>query len=623
MPSDQTPKQLVVERLKQATNILVTVSHDPSIDELAALLGLVLFLNKLEKNATAVFSGEIPPAISFLEPDKTIEANVDSLRDFIIALDKSKADRLRYKVEGDLVRVFITPYKTTITEKDLNFSQGDFNVDLVVALGVEKKEDIDAAVTAHGRILHDAATVTLNITGGETSLGEIDWTDAESSSLCEMLVSLTEALQAGLLDQQIATAFLTGLVSATERFRNQKTSPKVMTMAAQLMAAGANQQLIADKLDGAVVSERMNGVTAPDDAANDGSEVVTENKTEMKVDHDEEDVAAVERLREVDAATIATPTKLPADEAVSHESVQPETKEDEKQLVVVAPAEEVEPEVAEPATVEPTLPSVQPQLSASKASSWRDTSLAPPSLGSALSATVAEAEEEKRKAEAEDHSRVLLSHNAHRPVGTAVTPPVPTTPANAPLPTAPLPSATQSSQEESSNPLSIKTSSGLKFEETIGGGVAPVEPQSPVNPTLADLEAHVAQAQMVNPVSPAAAVDSAREAVDAAFGGAPFNPATAEPLQSLGAQPLGDIVHSDTAAQSPPTPTGAGSPILSTLPPLPDFSTLPPLPGESPANASSPSAPLFGLPAEQAPVDSPTTAVPSNDASQFRIPGQS
>jgi hypothetical protein len=47
----------------------------------------------------------------------------------------------------------------------------------------------------------------------------------------------------------MATAFLTGIVAETQRFSNKKTSPKVMTMAAQLMAAGANQQLIATKLE--------------------------------------------------------------------------------------------------------------------------------------------------------------------------------------------------------------------------------------------------------------------------------------------------------------------------------------------------------------------------------------
>ncbi len=245
---DPNPKQQAVERIKDATNILVTVSKNPTVDQLSACIGFTLLLNKLGKHATAVFSGVIPSTLEFLQPEKTLEQNTDSLRDFIIALDKSKADKLRYKVEDEVVRIFITPYRTSITEKDLDFSQGDFNVDVVVALGVTNKEDIDNAIVTHGRILHDA--VVISVTNGQSSsdVGSINWHDAMASSLSEMLVSVSESFQSGLLDSQMATAFLTGIVAETERFSNDKTSPKVMTMSAQLMAAGANQQLIAAKL---------------------------------------------------------------------------------------------------------------------------------------------------------------------------------------------------------------------------------------------------------------------------------------------------------------------------------------------------------------------------------------
>jgi len=47
----------------------------------------------------------------------------------------------------------------------------------------------------------------------------------------------------------MVTAFLTGIVAETDRFSNDKTSPRTMTVAANLMAAGANQQLVALQLE--------------------------------------------------------------------------------------------------------------------------------------------------------------------------------------------------------------------------------------------------------------------------------------------------------------------------------------------------------------------------------------
>ncbi len=244
---DQNIKQQIVETINGTTNVLVTVSSDPTVDELAACIGLTLVLNKLGKHATAVYSGATPSTLEFLKPDETLEDNTDSLRDFIISLDKSKADKLRYKVEDKVVKIFITPYKTSIGQKDLEFSQGDFNVDVVLAIGVHKREELDKAIVAHGRILHDASVICVN-NKEISNIGVYNWQDAEASSLCEMVVDLAETIHPDNFDAQTATALLTGIVAETQRFSNDKTSPRTMSLAAKLMAAGANQQLVASKL---------------------------------------------------------------------------------------------------------------------------------------------------------------------------------------------------------------------------------------------------------------------------------------------------------------------------------------------------------------------------------------
>jgi hypothetical protein len=256
----EDPKQHVIDSLKQGTNILVTVKSDPSIDQLAACIALTLIMNEVGKHGTAVFSGQVPSVLEFLEPEKTLEKNTDSLQDFIISLDKAKADKLRYKVEDKVVKIFITPYRTSLSGKDLEFGQGDFNVDVVVALGVHEQNDLDEAITAHGRILHDATVISINTSGeANRDLGSINWTDSTVSSLSELVATLADQLgeaakdkdddgSRGVIDNQIATALLTGIVAETERFGNAKTKPETMEIAAKLLAAGANQELVAAKL---------------------------------------------------------------------------------------------------------------------------------------------------------------------------------------------------------------------------------------------------------------------------------------------------------------------------------------------------------------------------------------
>ena len=393
---DQTPKQQVAEKLRQAANVLVTVSKDPSVDQLAAGIGLTLMLNKLGKHTTAVFSGKIPDVMQFLEPEKTFAATVDSLRDFIVSIAKDKADKLRYKVDGDVVKIFITPYRTTITKDDIKFEQGDFNVDAVVALGVTNRDDVDAAIVAHGRILHDATVISVNTGDTVSTLGSIDWHEPTAGSLSEMLVSISEALEGNLLDAQMATAFLTGIVSATDRFSNERTSPKVMTMAAQLMAAGANQQLIATNLgkDGQI----MPGANAEEpgvlNVADDGSP----NEASAIVSHDV-----------MPALDLPKPAEPAPEDIVLQASLPPE------------PTPTPEPTVPEPAPViEPVQPEPAPAITPARDdkagivsdargfgphTEWQDN----PTLGGTFNAT-SDAAHEAAKLDKENLNNEILSH---------------------------------------------------------------------------------------------------------------------------------------------------------------------------------------------------------------------
>ena len=236
----------VIEKIRESENILVTLSRDPSVDEMAGALALTMFLDGLQKHTTAIYSGKTPDALKFLQPEGTFESNTASLQDFIIALSKEKADHLRYKLEGDFVKIYITPYKTTLSEADLEFSHGDYNVDLVLALSVPSVADLDAALAEYGRIMHDATTVDITCEA-PGKFGEIEWSDPGASSVSEMLTRLIFRMQGEEveLDKGIANALLTGIVAATGRFSNERTNSETMQLASRLMAMGADQQMIA------------------------------------------------------------------------------------------------------------------------------------------------------------------------------------------------------------------------------------------------------------------------------------------------------------------------------------------------------------------------------------------
>lgn len=277
----------IVDKIKGSENILVALSREPSVDEIAAAIGLTMFLDSIQKHTTAVYSGRIPDSLTFLQPSETFETNTDSLQDFIISLDKNKADHLRYKLEGDFVKIFITPYKSTLSEDDLTFSHGDYNVDFVIALNVSAAGKLDQALHEHSRIMRDASIV--NLTAGDPGhFGEIEWSSPTASSLCEMITDLIFALQDSdekPLEHDVATTLLAGIVAATDRFSNNRTNPDALGVASKLMSMGADQQLITSNING-------NDIIHNDDNYSYGPQnspsTAEDNRNNLTIDHEEE-----------------------------------------------------------------------------------------------------------------------------------------------------------------------------------------------------------------------------------------------------------------------------------------------------------------------------------------------
>ena len=600
--STASAKQQVIQKIKENTNILVTVSRDPSVDELSAALGLTLFLNELGKHATAVFSGKIPPAINFLEPDKIFEDTADSLRDFIIALDKEKADHLRYKIVDDaVVKIFITPYRTTITEADLEFSQGDYNIELVLALNVEDSNHLDEALTAHGKILHSADVVTVTARDIKSSLGAIDWHERNASGVSEMLLELVDELKTvkATLDEQMANAFMTGIVAVTNRFSNNLTSPRVMTAAADLMAAGANQQLIAAKL---VEAEELEApVDEPEDGG-DSSEL--SDAEEAEVDNTKLSISRSSRkqpkqadkeLPKPDDGTLEISHQKRGDLDEVARRTQAEAQDEaaraaesylEKQLAKSTPEEPVESE--EPAKLpepEYSLPAIKPL---SGPQSPKD-ELPEPSVGGTFNASTEQAAEDKKREAESGRNRTILNHG--RP----------------------------------------GTSQGGFSDSPINATVARHDDEPKLVDPFAETNNNLQDNRSISPLGEASAIAGHNGDVMAAL-----SEDTSKVLgtnQSLG-QPTHEAVSEALAAvpnvpdplaanSAPGTPTLAeiesSAKNIAGLPPMPDFSTLPELPPAfPPAPAISPTVPSV-------PAATPSVVNTTNsefNPTQFQIPGQ-
>ncbi len=245
MQTELTPKQQASELIKQAQNILIITGRQPSNDQLSAAIATQRVINKLQKQASIVITDALPEAAKLYDT-QFINRDIQGVRDFIISVDMHSVvvDKLKYNVEGERLDVTITPLNGNLDSKDVTFKQGAFRFDLVITLGVPQFDKLDKIVEQDPTIFDGLHLINIDYHRINQDYGSVNYIDANASSVCEMLVSLFESLEQGIVDESIATALYTGITTATHNFTIPATTAKAMTVAAQMLAAGAKMQEI-------------------------------------------------------------------------------------------------------------------------------------------------------------------------------------------------------------------------------------------------------------------------------------------------------------------------------------------------------------------------------------------
>ncbi len=242
---DLTPKQQTSEAIRQAESILILTGQHPSVDQASAVAALAAILRKFGKKVSAVVSDNPPAAVQSLDPH-AFERGLGGSRDFVLKVDTTKVevDKLRYEAEGGKLNIYLTPFKGGFAPSDVTFGYGAFHYDLAIVLGVPTRARIDRIYEQNLASFETIPMVNLDFHRSNENYGAVNLIEPSASSLCEMLVALSESLQSGIIDAEIATALLMGIVASTDRFTATHTSPKSLTVAAQMMAAGARQQTV-------------------------------------------------------------------------------------------------------------------------------------------------------------------------------------------------------------------------------------------------------------------------------------------------------------------------------------------------------------------------------------------
>jgi nanoRNase/pAp phosphatase (c-di-AMP/oligoRNAs hydrolase) len=247
-----SPKQQFLELAKKSENIFILIPN-ANPDAIGASAALSLVLQKISKNISVIMpKDEDLGSFQFLPKFKNIHHSFDVSKDIIIDINCSpdQLPKIGYKIIDSKPQIIISPKSGDLKLEDVKISQSDLKIDLIIVLDCADLDLLGEFYENNAQVFYQTPVVNIDHHSNNNFFGKVNLVDQTASSTCEILVSLIEALgqEQNLFDEIIATCLLTGLIFDTNSFQNVTTTPKAFTVAAQLVAAGANQQEIISNL---------------------------------------------------------------------------------------------------------------------------------------------------------------------------------------------------------------------------------------------------------------------------------------------------------------------------------------------------------------------------------------
>jgi nanoRNase/pAp phosphatase (c-di-AMP/oligoRNAs hydrolase) len=248
---ERTPIQQTIEVINKSSNVVIALPKEPSTDAVASGLGLFLALEKLNKKVKVVCNEfVVPPTHQFLPKSKEIHTGLTALRKFIISLDltRTKVQDLSYDIADNKLNIFITPKSGFFEPRDVTTSVSSYDHDLIIIIDALDLEALGKVYDDNTEFFYNTPIVNIDHHPANEYFGQINVVDLVATSTSEIIFELVREFKEPVLDEYIATSFLTGIISKTKSFQSNSVTPKSLAISSHLIENGARRDEIIKNL---------------------------------------------------------------------------------------------------------------------------------------------------------------------------------------------------------------------------------------------------------------------------------------------------------------------------------------------------------------------------------------
>jgi phosphoesterase RecJ-like protein len=246
----ETSKQ-IFDTINRSSSPLLVLPRGAGADGFASAVGLSKVIDSLGKKSEIVTADNSTPVnLGFLPNIDRVKPSVENMRRLVVEIDTSKTrvQNLSHEEKDGRLFISLVPYQGSWNEKDVTVSHSEYRHDLIICLGSPDLEACAHIYHNHKDFFFRTPIINIDHSAGNEHFGQINHVDLTASAIGEVCFELVHSINPALIDAEIATAFLTGIIAKTRSFRTPHLTHKTLDTASRLVSLGANRHDIVKHL---------------------------------------------------------------------------------------------------------------------------------------------------------------------------------------------------------------------------------------------------------------------------------------------------------------------------------------------------------------------------------------
>lgn len=155
---------------------------------------------------------------------------------------------LTYKIKNGKLIIRMFPDNKNMQIGVPKIKQESYSHDLIIVLDTCDLDSLGSIYDENTEFFYHTPIINIDHKAENEHFGELNLVELTATATCEILFTLIETLDKNFLNKKISTCLLAGIIHESKSFQTNSITPRLLSIASELITLGADRGLIIQKL---------------------------------------------------------------------------------------------------------------------------------------------------------------------------------------------------------------------------------------------------------------------------------------------------------------------------------------------------------------------------------------